>query len=63
MPKQKYAVPKLVTRKEQILYEYPDVLEGIGSFHGPPYHIQIDPSVTPEANSLLPNSFPPSRTI
>ena len=47
MPKQKYAVPKIVTSKEQILHEYPDVFEGIGSFPGPPYHIQIDPNVTP----------------
>ena len=45
-PRQKYPVPKLVTSKEQILHEYTDVFEGIGSFTGPPYHIQIDPSVT-----------------
>ena len=48
MPRQKYAVPKLVTSKEQILHEYPDVFERIDSFPGPPYHIQIDPSVTPK---------------
>ena len=36
MPGQKYAVTKLVTSKEQILHEYPDVFEGIGSFQGPP---------------------------
>ena len=46
MPKQRYAVSKLITSKEQILYEYPDAFEGIGSFPGPSYHIQIDPSVT-----------------
>ena len=39
MPKHKYAVPKLVTSKDQIICEYPDVFEGIGSFPGPPYHI------------------------
>ena len=46
MPKHKYAVPNLVTSKDQILHEYPDVFEGIGSFPGLPYHIEIDPSVT-----------------
>ena len=34
MPRQKYAVPKLVTSKEPILHEYPDVSEGTGSFPG-----------------------------
>ena len=47
IPKHRYAVTKLVTRKDQILLEYSDVFEGIGSFPGPPYHIEIDPSVTP----------------
>ena len=42
MPRQKYAVPKLVTSKEQILCEYPNIFEGFNSFQGPPYHIQID---------------------
>ena len=46
VPKQE--VPKLVTSKEQILSYYPDVVEGIGRFSGPPYHIQLDPSVTPK---------------
>ena len=46
MPRCKYAVPKLVTSKEQIQCEYSDVLERIGSFPGPPYHIQFDPSAT-----------------
>ena len=36
----------LVTSKEQILYSYPDVFEGISRFPGPPYHIQVDPNVT-----------------
>ena len=48
MPKDKIAVTKLVTSKDQILCEYPDVLGGIGSFPRPPYHIQIDPNVTPK---------------
>ena len=53
-PKQKYAVPKLVTSKEQILHEYPDVFEGIVSFPGPPYHIQIDQSVSPKQTPCHP---------
>ena len=54
MPRQKYAFPKLVTSKEQILHEYPDVFEGIGSFPRPPYHIQIYPSVTPKQTPCFP---------
>ena len=54
MPKHKYAVSKLVTSKEQILCENPDVFEGIGSFPGPPYHIQIDPSVAPKKTPCQP---------
>ena len=58
MPRQKYAVPKhvpkLVTSKEQILHEYPDVFEGIGSFPGHPYQIQIGPSVTPKQTPCCP---------
>ena len=48
LPRKKYAVPKLVTSKDQILHEYPDFFEGIGSFPGPPYHIQLDPSFSPK---------------
>ena len=46
MPSQKYAFPKLVRSKEQILHEYPDVFEGISSFPDPPYCIQLDASIT-----------------
>ena len=31
MPRQKYTVPKLVTSKEQILHEDPDVLKGLAA--------------------------------
>ena len=41
-------MPKLVTTQSQILKEYPDVFEGIGKFRGPPYHIHVDPGVTPK---------------
>ena len=40
-------VNKLITNKEQILSCYPDVFEGIGKFPGPPYSIQLDPSIPP----------------
>ena len=41
-------VPKLITSKEQILQVCPEVFDGIGCFPGPPYHIHVDPSVTPK---------------
>ena len=41
-------MPKLVTTQDQILQEYPDVFDGIGKFPGPPYHIHVDPGVTPK---------------
>ena len=41
-------VPKLITSQDQIMYEYPDVFEGIGKFPGLPYHIQVHPSLTPK---------------
>ena len=39
---------KLITQKEHIMDQYPDVFEGIGQFPGEPYHIQIDPKVPPK---------------
>ena len=54
IPRQKYAVPKLVTSKAQTLHEYPVVFERIGSFSSPWYHIQLDPSVTPKQTSRCP---------
>ena len=47
-PAAKRQVPKLITSKEMILCEYPDVFEGIHKFPGPDYHIQIDPSIPPK---------------
>ena len=44
----KLDVNKLITSKEQILSHYPDVCEGIGKFSGPPYKIQLDPSIPPK---------------
>ena len=37
--------PKLITSKEMIMHEYPDVFQGIGKFPGPDYHFQLDPSI------------------
>ena len=45
---QKPGMNTLVTSKEQILYRYPDIFEGISRFPGPPYHIQVNPNVTPK---------------
>ena len=47
MPKHRNEAPKLITWKDQILHGYADVFDGICNFPGPSYHIQIDPSVTP----------------
>ena len=38
----------LITTQDQILQEYPDIFESIGKFPGLPYHIQVDPKVTPK---------------
>ena len=38
----------MYTSKEQILQAYPDVSDGVGCFPGSPYHIQVDPSLTPK---------------
>ena len=54
MPKPKKEVPKLITSKDHILHEYPDVFDGIGNFLGPSHHIQIDPSVTPKQTPCCP---------
>ena len=40
--------PKLITSKEMIMHEYPDVFQGIGKFPGPDYHIQLDPTIPPK---------------
>ena len=38
--------PTLITNQKQISQEYSNVFEGIGKFPGPPYHIQVDPTVS-----------------
>ena len=51
---QSTTLPKLITTQCQILQEYPDVFEGIGKFPGPPYHIHVDPGVTPKQTPCRP---------
>ena len=46
--------PKLITNKEMILQEYPDVFQGVGKFLGVDYHIQIDSSVPPNQTPCQP---------
>ena len=41
-------VSKLITSNEKILANYSDVFDGTGWFPGPPYHIQVNPNVTPK---------------
>ena len=53
-PTAKRQVPKLITSKEMILHEYPDVFVEIGKFPGPDYHIQIDPSIPPKQTPCQP---------
>ena len=53
-PASKEKGPKLITNKEMIIREYPDVFQGIGKFPGPDYHIQIDPSVAPKQTPCRP---------
>ena len=50
----KEGVNKLITSKDQIMTHYPDVFEGIGKFSGPPYSIQLDPSVPPKQTPCCP---------
>ena len=51
---QKPGMNMLVTSKEQILSSYPDVFKGISRFPGPPYHIQVNPNVTPKQTPCRP---------
>ena len=47
-------LPKLITTQSQILQEYPNVFEGIGTFLVLPYHIHVDPGVTPKQTPCRP---------
>ena len=54
LPAVKENGPKLITSKEMIMWEYPDVFQGIGKFLGPDYHIQVDPSIPPKETPCRP---------
>ena len=45
---------KIISSKDQIMAQYPDVFEGIGKFLGPPYTIHLDPSVQPKQTPCRP---------
>ena len=45
---------KLITSKDHIMAQYPDVFEGIGKCLGPPCTIHLDPSVTPKQTPCWP---------
>ena len=45
---------KLITSKDQIMAQYPDVFEGIGKFPGSPYTIHLDLSVPPKQTPCWP---------
>ena len=45
---------KMITSKDQINRNYPDVFEGIGKFPGPPYNICLDPSIQPKQTPCRP---------
>ena len=49
-------VPQLITIRNEILDANSDVIDGIGCFPGPLYHIQFDPSVTPKQTPCWPIS-------
>ena len=42
--------------KNPILEAYSDIFDGIGYFPGPPYHIQVDPSIPPKETPCQPIS-------
>ena len=54
---------KLVTSWGQIMHEFPDVFEGIGKFPGSPYHIHIDPNVTPKQTPCRPIPIHPKEAF
>ena len=50
----KQDVNKLITSKEQIMTHYSNMFQGIGKFPGPPYSIQLDPSIPPKQTPYQP---------
>ena len=54
---------KLITSKDQIIRNYPDVFEGIGNFLDPPYTIHLDPSIQPKQTPCRPVPIPLKETF
>ena len=50
----KQDVSKLITSKEQILTQCPNVFDWIGKSPGPPYSIQLDPNIPPKQAPYCP---------
>ena len=50
----KQQASKLIISKDQNMAQYPDVFEGIETFLGPPYTIQLDPSIQPKQTPCRP---------
>ena len=45
---QELETPKSITCKEDIRKYFPDVIDGLGTFPGKPYHINIDANIPPK---------------
>ena len=45
---QELETPKTITCKEDIQKYFPDVIDGLGTFPGKPYHINIDANIPPK---------------
>ena len=45
---------RIMKTKEQIQEQYPELFRGIGQFPGEPYHIHINPSITPKQTPCRP---------
>ena len=55
VPTMKHHKPhKMITSKDQIMRQYPDVIDGIGKFPGPLYTIHLDPSIQPKQTPCRP---------
>ena len=44
---------RIMKTKEQIQEQYPELFEGIGQFPGEPYHIHMNPSITPKQTPCM----------
>ena len=53
----------VMTSKEQILSNYPDIFKGIGRFPGLPYHIQVKPKHHTETNPVLTGAYSSQRSF